>query len=191
MPWRILVPKFYPARLWCNQYKMEPRYGCTCILGFPDDSNGKESACSAGDLGSISKSGKPSGGGNGTQLEYSCLESSMDRRARQTPVHGVAESDMTEQLAWIDWKLLEHFPGGASGKEPSCQGRRHKRCGFSPWVGKIPWRRAWQHIPVFLPREPHGQGSLAGYSPEGGTESNKTEATQLACTHASESLNWI
>ena len=36
------------------------------------------------------------------------------------------------------------FPGGASGKEPACQCRRHKRCGFDPWVGKISWRRAWQ-----------------------------------------------
>ena len=34
------------------------------------------------------------------------------------------------------------FPGGASGKEPGCQCRRHKRCGFNPWLGKIPWRRA-------------------------------------------------
>ena len=40
------------------------------------------------------------------------------------------------------------FQGGASGKEPACQCRRHKRCGFNPWVGKIPWRRAWQPIPV-------------------------------------------
>ena len=30
------------------------------------------------------------------------------------------------------------FPGGAGGKEPACQGRRQKRCGFSPWVGRIP-----------------------------------------------------
>jgi len=33
------------------------------------------------------------------------------------------------------------FPGGASGKEPACQCRRHKRCGFYPWVGEIPWKR--------------------------------------------------
>ena len=36
------------------------------------------------------------------------------------------------------------FPGGASDKEPTGQCRRHERCGFDPWVGKIPWRRAWQ-----------------------------------------------
>ena len=44
-------------------------------------------------------------------------------------------------------------PGGASGKEPACQCRRHKRCRFDPWVGKIPWRRAWQPTPLFLPGE--------------------------------------
>ena len=37
-----------------------------------------------------------------------------------------------------------------------------KRCGFNPWVGKIPWRRAWQLTPVFLPGESHGQRSLEG-----------------------------
>ena len=40
-----------------------------------------------------------------------------------------------------------------------------RRSGFDPWVGKIPWRRAWQPTPVFLPRECHGRRSLAGYSP--------------------------
>ena len=45
------------------------------------------------------------------------------------------------------------FPGGAGGKEPTCQWRRHKRRRFDPWVGKIPWKRAWQPTPVFLPGE--------------------------------------
>ena len=54
------------------------------------------------------------------------------------------------------------FPG--SGKEPACECRRWKRPGFSPWVGKIPWRRARQPTPVFLPGESHGQRSLAGHS---------------------------
>ena len=39
------------------------------------------------------------------------------------------------------------------------------RPGFKPWVRKIPWRREWQPILVFLPGEFHGQRSLAGYSP--------------------------
>ena len=45
------------------------------------------------------------------------------------------------------------FPGSTSGEEPTCQGRGCKRCGFDPWVGKSPWRRAWQFTPVFLPGE--------------------------------------
>ena len=55
--------------------------------------------------------------------------------------------------------------GGASGKEPTCQCRRQKRCGFDPWVGKIPWRRSQQPTAVFLSGESHGQRSLVGYSP--------------------------
>ena len=51
------------------------------------------------------------------------------------------------------------FSDGASGKEPTCQCRRHKRRGFDPWIGKTPWRRAWQPIPVFLLGESHGQTS--------------------------------
>jgi len=38
---------------------------------------------------------------------------------------------------------------------------------FNPWVRKIPWRRKWQAIPVFLPGESHGQSILAGYNPWG------------------------
>ena len=43
------------------------------------------------------------------------------------------------------------LPGVTSGKEITCQSRRHKIHGFDPWVGKIPWRRAWQPTSVFLP----------------------------------------
>ena len=57
------------------------------------------------------------------------------------------------------------FPGGASGKEPTCQCSRLSRLGFDPWVGKIPWKKTWQPTPVFLPGESHGQTNLAGCSP--------------------------
>ena len=67
------------------------------------------------------------------------------------------------------------FPRGTSGKEPARQCRRHKRCGFDPWVGKIPWWRAWQRTPVFLPWESHGQRILVGYGPQGCTESDTTK----------------
>ena len=55
------------------------------------------------------------------------------------------------------------------------QFKRHWKLRFSPWVRKIPWRRAWQPTPVFLPGESQGQRSLAGYSPKGHKESDTTE----------------
>ena len=56
------------------------------------------------------------------------------------------------------------FPDGARDKEPACQCMRHKRRGFDPWVGKIPWKRSRHPTLVFLPGESHGQQSLLGYS---------------------------
>ena len=64
--------------------------------GLPRGSDGKESACNAGDLGSVPGLGRSPGKGNGNPLQYSCLENSMDRGGWQATVHGVAESDMTE-----------------------------------------------------------------------------------------------
>ena len=64
---------------------------------------------------------------------------------------------------------------GSTSREPDCQCKRYNKCGFSPWVKKFPWRRAWQPSPVFLPGESHGQRSLAGYSPRGFIELDTTE----------------
>ena len=61
-------------------------------LGFPDGSDGKESAYNAGDLGSIPGLGRSPGEGNGNRLQYSCLENAMDRGAWQARVHGVTDS---------------------------------------------------------------------------------------------------
>ena len=58
------------------------------------------------------------------------------------------------------------------GRGAACQCRG---CGFSPWVGKIPWCRKWRPTPVFLPEKSHGQRSLAGYSPWGCKETNTPE----------------
>ena len=65
----------------------------------------------------------------------------------------------------IFYCLFLRLPRWHGCKESTCQCRRSKRCGFNPWTRKIPWRRARQHTPVFLPGESHGQRSLAGYSP--------------------------
>ena len=68
-------------------------------MGFLGGSDGKESACTVGDRGSIPGSGRCLGEGNSNSLQYSCLENSMDRGAWWATVHGVTKSDKTEQLS--------------------------------------------------------------------------------------------
>ena len=70
---------------------------------------------------------------------------------------------------WLSWWL--------SGKEFSNEFFHCRGFGFNPWVGKIPWRRKWQPIPIFLLGKPHGQRSLEGYSPWGRKELDMTEVT--------------
>ena len=69
---------------------------------------------------------------------------------------------------------LEHIPStrpavmdAVSIVQKLQQARKDWRPGFDSWVGKIPWRRKWQPIPVYFPGESYGQRSLAGYSPWG------------------------
>ena len=77
--------------------------------------------------------------------------------------------------ACVICSICKGFPGGANGKAPTCQCRRLKKCGFDPWVGKIPWRRKQQPTSLFLPGESHRQRSLGGYSPCGRKEMGMTE----------------
>ena len=58
---------------------------------------------------------------------------------------------------WSFWGC----PGGAGGKESTCQCRRHR---FDPWIGKMPWSRKWQSTSVFLPGKFQGQRSLTSCS---------------------------
>ena len=82
------------------------------------------------------------------------------------------------------------FPGGSSGKEPVCRCRRCKSCGFNPWVGKIPWRRAWQPTPILLPGKFHWPRSLMGYHPPGCKESDMTEHAGMIGLHIPWWLRW-
>ena len=76
-------------------------------------------------------------------------------------------------MLWLDQRsrvrsvFLSSYPGlprRLSGRESAWQCRRHRRWGFDPWVGKIPWSCKRHPTPVFLPGEFHGQKNLAGYS---------------------------
>ena len=94
-------------------------------LDFPGSSDGKESGCNAGDLGSIPGSKRSSGEGNVYPLQYSGLENSMDRVAWQATVHGIVKSqtqlsnffsfllrtivnNSVELLAHVLWCLCVH-----------------------------------------------------------------------------------
>ena len=70
---------------WPSIYRNAP-----ILKGFPGGSGGKASARNAGDLGSIPGLERSPGEGNGNPLQYSCLESPMDRGAWRATVHGVA-----------------------------------------------------------------------------------------------------
>ena len=76
---------------------------------------------------------------------------------------------------YIGIATLGGIPGGSVEKNPSANAGDVSPI---PGIGKIPWRRKWQPIPVFLPGELQGQRSPAGYSAEGHTESDKTEVIQ-------------
>ena len=87
--------KWHPVHtggLWCSFY---------FLIRFPWWLSSKEPTCNAedaGDMGSIPGSGRSPGGGHGNLLQYSCLESSMDRGACWATVHGVAKS-----RTWLKW----------------------------------------------------------------------------------------
>ena len=135
----------------------------------------KKSVCKAEDQSLTPELGRFPEEGNIYPFQYSCLRNPRDRGDWQTTVHaGHKEPDTTEWLThtmhipihryrcrFIDGVLQVVLVG----KELVCQYRRQKRCRFNPWVGKIPWRRAWQPTPVFLPGESRGQRNLVGHSP--------------------------
>ena len=72
--------------------------------------------------------------------------------------------------------LLLGLLGSSDGKESACNVGDLS----SIWVGKIPWRRAWQPTPVFLPEESPWTEGLAGYSPWGSKEPDSTEQLSTA-----------
>ena len=102
-------------------------------MGFPGGSDGKEFACNAGDASLIPESGRSPREGNGSPLQYSCLENSMDRGAWQTIVRGVAELDMPERLTIStqkrrNWKMMTSEEREGGGEGPQGSGEGLERC---------------------------------------------------------------
>ena len=112
----------------------------------------------------------PSGSSQCTSPKHpvSCIEPGLVTRFIYDIIHVFIRGE-TERN-WHKYTLgVDHVWGRDSrwccGKEPTCQCRRHKKCRFNPWLGKILWTKKWQPTPVILPGKFHGQRSLAGYSP--------------------------
>ena len=91
---------------------------CGPILGFPSGSDGRESACNAGDPGSIPGLGRFPEGGNGSPLQCSCLKNPMDRKAWWATVHGVGKSRTLSSHRGFH----QAPPEGHSTLHPSCSG---------------------------------------------------------------------
>ena len=91
----FLVGGFQTCRAYSEEQKVPVSSGLPCLCkarGLPGGSDGQESACNVGDLGSFPGLGRTPGGGHGNPLQYSFLKSPMDRRAWQATVHGVAKN---------------------------------------------------------------------------------------------------
>ena len=83
-------------------------------------------------------------------------------RLPHTAESGDVERGGPCSLSWGLEFVVLGFPGGSDGKKSACNVGEP---GFDTWVGKIPWRRAWQPISVLLPGESHGHRSLEDCSP--------------------------
>ena len=147
----------------------------------------------AGTWNRVGSSGKW-GEGDGTPLQYSCLENPMDGGAWWAAVHGVASSQtrlsdfpftfhchaLEKEMAthssvlawWIPWT---EEPGGLQSMGLLAVG--HDWATSLSLFTVMHWRRKWQPTPVFLPGESQGWGSLVGCRLWGSTESDTTEAT--------------
>ena len=100
--------------------------------------------------------------------------------------HYFASKDLYSQS--YGFSIALGFPGGLDGRVCLQCGRP----GFDPWARKIPWRRKWQHTPVFLPGKSHGQRSLTVYSLWNCKESDMTERLHFLCFYGfSSSHVWM
>ena len=134
------------------------------------------------------------GEGNGTPLQYSCLENPMDGGAWWAAVHGVTKSqtrlsdftftfhfhalekEMATHSSVLAWRIPWTEKPGRLHSMGSLRVRHDWATSLSLFIF-MHWRRKWQPTPVFLPGESQGRGSLVGCRLWGRTESDTTEAT--------------
>ena len=120
---------------------------------------------------------------NGTSnKEPACQCKRHQRGLASYIVHEFTEPSTTERLSRAQkHEIYVRLPLTSllSGQRIRLQCRRCKRHKFDSWVGKIPWRRAGQRAPVFLPGKSHEQRHLAGYSPWGRNKSDTTEQLSI------------
>ena len=131
-------------------------------------------------------------------LPFPIASSSADlkvakNQAQLRAIHLCVNFDFTDlggiYVADYNWSVLGQcvqvrglpLPGGEESAS-LC-----RRCGFAPWIRKIPWRRKWQPTPVFLPGKSHGQRSLAGYSLRG---CKALDMTEWLSPHAQAHVLW-
>ena len=89
------------------------------------------------------------------------IDLSCSHRDAYHPAIPVAHFYLVSSLYTYRYKYI-WLPRWLRGKVSACQCRRCRRCGFDPWVRKIPGRRKWQPTQAFLPGKSHGQRSLVG-----------------------------
>ena len=122
--------------------------------GVPGGSEGKESACNAGDPGLISGPRRSAGEGNGNPLQYSCLENAMDRGTgglQSTGSQRVRQNWATNTFTFTSGgSVVKNLPANAG----NIGGSRYHIC-----IRKSPWRRKRQPTPVFSPENPMNRGA--------------------------------
>ena len=155
------------------------RHSSVSLWGIPHSSVGQESACNAGDSGSIPGSETSTGEGNGNPLQYSCLENPMDRGAWWATVRGIARVRHDLDTAeWLNHRQHRQFvstsllPGTT---RRSGSGYVFPTTSTELTISEAPWFLfSWEHlveIKVLLLSVPTATG-LDGYSPWGRRESD-------------------
>ena len=119
----------------------------------------------------------------GLRRKHNAINSFKKKRYMSANYHNVYINYQSSIHSFC--KQLVGIPRWLSGKEFTCQCRKHQRCRLNPWVRKIPCRRKWQSTPGFLPGESHGQRSLLGYSHK------KRDMTEQLSTYTRASNSYI